>query len=128
MTIKTVVSRSEERRDRQGRAVWEAPEGMAFRGLSHRLPHSAIPQQMVGPPNWPQFTANQNQANYMSMFMGQMFDQMSRMEDHLMGMNRQLLAQNNALVKKMLLDDRKKQSKNDTKKKIAQGWMDMMVH
>ena len=57
-----------------------------------------------------------------------MFDQMSRMEDHLMGMNRQLLAQNNALVKKMLLDDRKKQSKNDTKKKIAQGWMDMMVH
>ena len=45
-----------------------------------------------------------------------MFDQMSRMEDHLMGMNRQLLAQNNALVKKLLLDDRKKQGKNDTKK------------
>ena len=114
MTIKT-VSRSEERTDRQGRAVWEAPEAMAFRGLSHRLPHSAIPQQMVGPPNWPQFTANPNQANY--MFMGQMFDQMSRMEDHLMGMNRQLLAQNNALIKKLLLDDRKKQGKNDTKKR-----------
>ena len=53
----------------------------------------------------------------MSLFMGQMFDQMSRMEDHLMGMNRQLLAQNNALIKKLLLDDRKKQGKNDTKKR-----------
>ena len=45
-----------------------------------------------------------------------MFDQMSRLEDHLMGMNRQLLAQNNALVKKLLLDDRKKQGKSDTEK------------
>ena len=45
-----------------------------------------------------------------------MFDQLSRLEDHLMGMNRQLLAQNNALVKKLLLDDRKKQGKSDTEK------------
>ena len=113
MTIK-IVSPSEERSDRQGRHVWEALEAMAFRGLSHRLPHSAIPQQMVGPSNWPHLAADQSQANYMSLFMGQMFDQMSRLEDHLMGLNRQLLAQNNALVKKLLLDDRKKQGKSDT--------------
>ena len=77
---------------------------------------SAVPPQMVGSPNWPQFAANQSQANYnMSLFMGQMFGQMSRMSDHVMDMNSKLLAQNNALVKKLLQDDTKKQD-NDAKK------------
>ena len=88
-----------------------------FQGtLTHVATNSAIPQQMVGSPNRPQFAANQSQANYnMSLFMGQMFGQMSRMSDHVMDMNSKLLAQNNALVKKLLQDDTKKQG-NDTKK------------
>ena len=54
--------------------------------------------------------------------MGQMFGQMSKMSDHVMDMNSKLLAQNNALVKKLLQDDKKKQD-NDTKNK-DDSWLD----
>ena len=85
---------------------------------------SAIPPQMIGSKHWPQFAANQSQVNYnMSLtFMGQMFGQMSKMSDHVMDMNSKLLAQNNALVKKLLQDDKKKQD-NDTKNE-DDSWLD----
>ena len=88
---------------------WQGP-------LTQVATTSAIPPQMIGSRYWPQFAANQSQANHnMSLFMGQMFGQMSRMSDHVMDMNNKLLAQNNALVKKLLQDDTKKQD-NDAKK------------
>ena len=96
---------------------WQGP-------LTQVATTSAIPPQMIGSKYWPQFAANQSQVNYnMSLtFMGQMFGQMSKMSDHVMDMNSKLLAQNNALVKKLLQDDKKKQD-NDTKNE-DDSWLD----
>ena len=96
---------------------WQGP-------LTQVATTSAIPPQMIGSKHWPQFAANQSQVNYnMSLtFMGQMFGQMSKMSDHVMDMNSKLLAQNNALVKKLLQDDKKKQD-NDPKNE-DDSWLD----
>ena len=79
------------------------PEPIVFKHLITKETENS--QQMLGSPSWPQIEANQSQANLnMSLFVGQMFGQKLRMENHIMDVNRQLLAQNNALTKKHLQD------------------------
>ena len=79
------------------------PEPIVFKHLLTKDTKNS--QQMPGSPSWPQIVANQSHANInMSLFVGQMFGQKLRMENHIMDINRQLLAQNNALTKKHLQD------------------------